>query len=314
MELKPYLCGPSHRFSMKFRDKRTAGNAATKKDLKFTVKSTTQLMQFLTDSFPGKSRNSIKFLLKEKLVTVDGKVETQFNLALKTGQLVTILGEKQVVEKPMLGVEIVFEDAAIIVINKQAGLLTMGSEKERTRTAYAMLTSYVKKEKASNRIFIVHRLDRETSGLLVFAKNEKIKKKLQDAWNDTIVERTYVALVEGEVRKDKDTIISYLKESKALIVHSSQNETYGQKAITHYEVIGRKKGTTLLKVNLETGRKNQIRVHMQDIKHPIVGDKKYGAKLNTIGRLGLHAKVLAFHHPVTGEIMRFDSKIPAKFQ
>ena len=299
---------------MKFKEKRSLGKPTKKKDLKFTVKSNIELMQFISASLPGKSRNNIKFLLKEKLVAVDGTVQTQFNFPLKAGQVMTILAEKIIPEKPMVGVEIVFEDQAVIVINKKAGLLTMGSEKERTRTAYAMLTSHVQKENPKNRIFIVHRLDRETSGLLVFAKTEKVKKTLQESWNDTIVERTYVALVEGEVRKDKDTITSYLKESKALIVHSSQNETYGQKAITHYEVIQRKKGSTLLKVNLETGRKNQIRVHMQDIKHPIAGDKKYGAKTNPLGRLGLHAKVLAFHHPVSGEIMRFDSSIPKKFQ
>jgi 23S rRNA pseudouridine1911/1915/1917 synthase len=299
---------------MKLKVRSAAGKPSKKKDLKFTVKSPTTLMPFIMECLPGKSRNNIKFLLKEKLISVDGKVETQFNLPLKTGQILTVLAEKMVAEKPLLGVDILFEDASILVINKQAGLLTMGSEKERTKTAYAMLTRYVQKTNAKNRIFIVHRLDRETSGLLVFAKTEKVKKTLQEAWNDTIIERTYIALVEGEVRKEKDTIVSYLRESKALIVHSSQNETYGQKAITHYEVIGRKKGTTLLKVNLETGRKNQIRVHMQDIKHPIVGDKKYGAKLNTIGRLGLHAKVLAFKHPVSGEVLRFDSVIPKKFQ
>jgi 23S rRNA pseudouridine1911/1915/1917 synthase len=298
---------------MKFKEKRSAGKPAKKKDLKFTVKSATTLMLFIMESLPGKSRNNVKFLLKEKLIAIDGKVETQFNAPLKTGQIMTILAEKMVAEKPLVGIDILFEDTAIIVVNKQAGLLTMGSEKERTKTAYAMLTRHVQKANPKNRIFIVHRLDRDTSGLLVFAKTEKVKKTLQESWNDNIIERTYVAMVEGEVRKDKDTIISYLKESKALIVHSSQNETYGQKAITHYEVISRKKGTTLLKVNLETGRKNQIRVHMQDIKHPIVGDKKYGAKLNHIGRLGLHAKVLSFKHPVTGEIMRFDSNLPKKF-
>lgn len=298
---------------MKFKEKRT-GKPGKKKDLKFAVKAETELMEFLMASFPGKSRNNIKFLLKEKLVMVNDKQQSQFNLPLKPGQQVTVLAEKIVPEKPITGLKIVFEDESVIVINKYAGLLTMGSDKERMRTAYAMLMQHVHKTDPKNRVFIVHRLDRETSGLLVFAKTEKVKKKLQDAWNDTIVERTYVALVEGEVRKEKDTIISYLRESKALKVHSSQNETYGQKAITHYEVIGRKKGSTLLKVNLETGRKNQIRVHMQEIGHPIVGDKKYGAKTNTIGRLGLHAKVLAFHHPVTGNVMRFDSELPSKFQ
>lgn len=292
---------------------RPSGKPGKKKDLNFTVKAPGQLMEFLMQSFPGKSRNSIKFLLKEQLICINGKVETQFNLPLKTGQVMTVLAEKIVAEKPMVGLEIVFEDASVVVINKFAGLLTIGSEKERSKTAYAMLSSHVKKENPNNRIFIVHRLDRETSGLLVFAKSEKIKKLLQHSWNDTIVERTYTALVEGNVTNDKGTITSYLKESKALIVHSSQNETYGQKAITHYEVVSRKKGFTLLKVNLETGRKNQIRVHMQDLKHPVVGDKKYGSKTNPIGRMGLHANVLAFHHPVTQEIVRFESPAPKKF-
>lgn len=298
---------------MRSNEKRP-GKPGKRKDQKYTVKSDTELMQFLLDTFPGKSRSSIKFLLKEKLVVVDGKQQSQFNHQLRAGQSVTILAEKQVAAKPLTGLKIVFEDDFVIVINKPAGLLTMGSEKERTRTAYAMLMQYVHTKDIKNRVFIVHRLDRETSGLLLFAKSEKVKKKLQDSWNDTIVERTYVALVEGEVRKEKDTIVSYLRESKALKVHSSQNETYGQKAITHYEVLKRRKGSTLLKVNLETGRKNQIRVHMEEIGHPVVGDKKYGAKTNPIGRLGLHAKVLAFHHPETGKVMRFESELPVKLQ
>jgi len=283
------------------------------KEHKFTVQEPSELMLFLISQFPGKSRNNIKSFLSKKLVQVNGTVQSMFNLPLTPGQTVTVGAAAPKQEMSIPGLKIVFEDKDLIVIHKPTGLLTMGSDKERNRTAYAYLSTYVKKESEKNRVFIVHRLDRETSGLLVFAKSEKIKNKLQENWNDTIIERTYVALVEGNVRKDKDTVRSFLRESKALIVHSSQNPTYGQEAITHYEVIHRKAGSTLLKINLETGRKNQIRVHMQDIGHPVVGDKKYGAKTSPIGRLGLHAKVLAFKHPTTGEIVRFDTEIPVKF-
>lgn len=295
------------------KNRSSKGQHKKTKEHKFTVQQPAELMTFLMSQFPGKSRNSIKSLLSNKLVQVNGNVQSLFNLKLTTGQTVTIGAPAPKQEISIPGLKIVFEDKDLIVILKPTGLLTMGSDKERNRTAYAYLNTYVKKESEKNRIFIVHRLDRETSGLLVFAKSEKIKSKLQENWNDTIIERTYIALVEGNVRKDKDTVHSFLRESKALIVHSSQNPTYGQEAITHYEVIHRKAGSTLLKVNLETGRKNQIRVHMQEIGHPIVGDKKYGSKTNPIGRLGLHARVLAFKHPVTGEVVRFETEIPAKF-
>lgn len=298
---------------MKFKEKRPQGKPAKKKDLKFTVKSNTELMLFLMESLPGKSRNNIKFLLKEKLILVDDKLNTQFNHPLKPGQIMTILGEKMVPEKPMTGIKIVHEDDAIIVINKFAGLLTNSSAKERIKTAYAMVTNHVRKADAANRVFLINRLDRETSGLIVFAKNEKGLKAIQERWLETMKERIYLALVEGEVRKDKDSITSYLKPSKALIVHSSQNETYGDKAITNYEVFRRKKGTTLLKIQTDTDVKNQIRVHMQEIKHPIVGDKKYGSKINPMGRMALHLKTISFFHPVTKQKVTFDSEIPSKF-
>lgn len=298
---------------MKFKTKRLPGKAAKKKDLKFIVKESTTLMQFIMDSFPGKSRSGIKFLLKENLIAVDGKVNSQFNHPLKTGQVMTVLAEKIKPEKPIVGLKIIHEDELMIIVNKHSGLLTNSSAKERVKTAYAMINSHFQKENATNRVFIVNKLDRDTSGILVFAKNEKVQKFLIEDWEKSIPEQVYIALVEGEVRKEKDTLTSYMKQSKALIVHSSQNETYGDKAITNYEVLKRKKGSTLLKINVETRVKNQIRVHMQEMKHPIVGDKKYGAKTNSIGRLGLHLKTIQITNPTSKKKITFDTEIPTKF-
>ncbi len=298
---------------MKFKSKRSPGKAAKKKDLKFTVKENTTLMEFLMISFPGKSRTGIKSLLGGELILVDDKLNTQFNHPLKPGQIMTVLAEKVKPERPLVGIKIIHEDELMIVVNKHSGLLTNSSTKERIKTAYAMINSHVQKENATNRVFIVNKLDRDTSGIIIFAKNEKVQKFLIEEFEKAIAEQTYLALVEGEVRKEKDTLTSYMRQSKALIVHSSQNETYGDKAITNFEVLKRRRGTTLLKVNVETKVKNQIRVHMQEMKHPIVGDKKYGAKTNALGRLGLHLKTVQITNPVTKKKVTFDTEIPNKF-
>ena len=281
----------------------------------YAVKENIELMSFLLQTFSGKSRDNIKSLLKKKLIEVDGRVETKFNFPLTAGQKVTLRPKSGSVEqKKYTGVEIVFEDKDLIVINKDAGLLTIANNKETKKTAYAILSEHVKKKNKDNKIFIVHRLDRETSGLLLFAKSEEIKTKLQENWNDTILERTYLALVEGKLEKPQGVYVSYLVESpSSLLVHSSKNSAKGQKAVTHYKTIVSKRGVSLMEVNLETGRKNQIRVHFQDLKHPVVGDKKYGATNHSLGRLGLHAKVLAFTHPKTGKVVRFESETPKKF-
>ena len=201
----------------------------------------------------------------------------------------------------------------LIVVNKPAGLLTVATDKEKRRTAYALLSNYVKAADPDNKIFIVHRLDRETSGLLLFARNESIKQRIQQTWEQTITQRTYVAVVEGNVEAEEGTITSWLTESKALKVYSSQNPQHGQKSITRYKKLQGNENYSLLQLNLETGRKHQIRVHMQDLGHPVVGDSKYGSKEKPIGRLALHAQVLAFTHPATGELCRFETPVPPKF-
>lgn len=272
-----------------------------------------ELMSFLIAQLPQKNRNNIKTLLRDKQVLVEGRVVTQYNHLLKPDQKVEISGSKVNREQKHAGLTILFEDPHLIVIEKQEGMLSIATDRREDKTAYSILSSHVKQQSPSDKIFIVHRLDRETSGVMVFAKSEKIQKLLQETWGPTTKERTYLAVVEGVLAKPSGTVISYLNESKALIVYSSQNPNQGQKAITHYETIQSNKQFSLLKVNLETGRKNQIRVHMQDLGHSVVGDKKYGSNLNPIGRLGLHAWILGFTHPITKEKLRFETKVPPKF-
>ncbi|MCE3295122.1 MAG: pseudouridine synthase [Crocinitomicaceae bacterium] len=278
-------------------------------EFKFTLEKSAELMAYLQEKFPSKSRDNIKSLLKNKLVQVNGVTQTHFKFPLEKGQLLTV-GKKEVKTPEIPGLKIVFEDKDIIVVNKPAGLLTISTEKIKTRTLYHTLSIHVKKENPDNKVFVVHRLDRETSGLLVFAKSEQMKLRLQKNWNDEIKQRSYIAIVEGRVKEREKTIHSYLRESKALKVHSSQNPTYGQEAITHYKLLDYRNNSSVLEVNLDTGRKNQIRVHMQEIGHPIVGDKKYGAKTVLAGRIALHALTLSFKHPRTGEILSFTSKSP----
>lgn len=282
----------------------------------FIVKEDSELMVFLIQTLTGKSRDNIKSLLKRKLVEVDGKIETKFNFPLKKGAKVVILPKSgNANQKNYRGLEIVFEDNDILIANKEAGLLTIATDKESKRTAYHILSEHVKKAAPGNKIFIVHRLDRETSGLILFAKSQTMQRILQEKWNERILERTYIAIVEGKLENREGVYTSYLTEStKSMKVHSTPTATKnGKKAITHYKVIKEKPKFSMLEVNLETGRKNQIRVHFEDMKHPIVGDKKYGSSVNLFDRLALHAKTLAFNHPRTNAVIKYEAEIPKSF-
>lgn len=204
-------------------------------------------------------------------------------------------------------IKILYEDKSIIVVSKPSHLLTISTDNEKERTMFHKVIEYERKKNKNNKVFIVHRLDRDTSGILVFAKNERIKRQLQDNWQNT--KRYYQAVVEGPVNKSEDTIKSYLKENKALITYST-NKNDGKLAITKYKVVKKNKKYSLLDIEILTGRKNQIRVHMNDINHPIIGDKKYHSKTNPIQRLGLHANKLILQHPITKEMMVFEDKTP----
>lgn len=299
---------------MKQPDKKSGFRPEKLKEVAVKVTEAGELMNFLIARFPEKSRTTIKSLLAHKQVTVDDMVTTKYDYPLKKGQMV-YLNKKKSAEKPRFReLRIVHEDAHVIVIDKNSGLLSMASDTEKQRTAYSMLSEYVKRFDPKNMIFIVHRLDRETSGLMMFARSKQVQELLQKDWNESIVERSYLAVVEGQLEKQEGTVTSWLKENKAMVMYSSQTPEDGQKAVTHYKVIKSNKQYSLLDVKLETGRKNQIRVHMKDLGHPVAGDKKYGAKTNPVGQMGLHARVLAFKHPITGKSLRFDTPVPMKFQ
>lgn len=282
--------------------------------MELEVKEPAELMQFLLTSMRRKNRDNVKSLLRNKLVLVNGRNISQFNHKLNPGDIVIIRTDAAVAQAPSRNLNIVFEDEHIIVIDKHAGLLSMSSETESYATAYSILSSYVKKKNPAAKIFIVHRLDRDTSGLMVFARSEKIQSLLQREWKENVTERKYTALVEGKVEQKEGTIRSYIYESKALVMHTTSDPGKGELAITHYKTLKANEEYSLVEVTLETGKKNQIRLHMKDMGHSIVGDRKYGASGNPIGRLGLHAGTLEFIHPVTREKMSFKSGIPAKFR
>jgi tRNA pseudouridine32 synthase/23S rRNA pseudouridine746 synthase/23S rRNA pseudouridine1911/1915/1917 synthase len=211
------------------------------------------------------------------------------------------------------GLAILHEDRDIIVVDKPAGLLTISTDREKSRTAYFILTDYVRKgfSKSRNRIFIVHRLDRETSGILIFAKNEEAKFKLQSQWPDT--KKQYLAVVHGRCEKRAETITSYLAENQAHGVYETKDARKGKLAHTAYKVLKQTKDFSLLEVNLLTGRKHQIRVHLAGIGHPVVGDPRYGKERKPHARMALHAKSISFAHPFSGEQLSFDTKVPPFF-
>jgi 23S rRNA pseudouridine1911/1915/1917 synthase len=281
--------------------------------INLTATEPTELMAFLLANLPGKNRNNIKTLLADGQIRVGERLVKHYNHPLQPGDAVAVMPEKMLPATHYRGIAIFYEDEHIMVIEKPEGLLSMGTNKEREQTAYAILKEHVKRANPANKIFIVHRLDRDTSGLMMFAKSEKVQQLLQETWGPTTKERLYVALVEGVLPEPTGTIESYLFESKALIVYSTNDTEAGQLAITHYETLRSNRYYTLLKVSLETGRKNQVRVHLSEQGYPIVGDKKYGATSNPIGRLGLHAWVLNFTHPITHEPMKFETAVPSKF-
>ena len=263
-----------------------------------------KILDYLVNNINDMTKKKAKNLLKYKEISVNQKTITNANYMLKKGDMIAIVKNRLKND-----FEIIYEDHNIIVVNKKAGLLTISTEKEKINTLYHKVSQYVKSKNKNNNIFIIHRLDRDTSGVVMFAKSEKIKKLYQNNWNNLVIDRYYVAIVEGVLEKKRGIINSKLKENKEGYVYCSKD---GKEAITEYEVIKENKLYSLLKINIKTGRKNQIRVHMKSINHPIVGDKKYGSKKKE-KRLYLHANILELKNPITGKMEKYSSKIPEQF-
>ena len=278
----------------------------------FKVHQECELLEFLFTKFPNLSRNAVKSILSGHFVAVNGAPVSQYNLKLSKDDEV-IVSKQRISKKNRQDLPIIFENDEFIVINKPSGLLTIPSDNEKGRTAYRMINDYVQQKDKHNRIFVVHRLDEDTSGVLLFAKNPKIKDILQKEWNEIVLARGYYAVVEGKMEKPEATLINYLKENSLNLMYVTNNKNEGKKCITQYKVLKANKNYSLLDVNIDTGRKNQIRVQLGHIGHHVIGDDKYGEPADPIKRLGLHAYRLKFVHPVTKKIYEFKTEIPKEF-
>lgn len=268
------------------------------------------LLDFLLAKLAGQSKTSLKTLFRNRQVSVNGQAVCK-DIPLRPADRIEIDYAKRRVDFSHPLLKIVWEDDSLIVVEKSAGLLSMATDREKNRTAYHLLSEYVKKSNPANRIFILHRLDRETSGLMMFAKNQSVQHELQDNWSEMITRRTYVAVVEGCPEKETDLLTSYLAENAGLKVYVTS--VGGQEAIMRYTVLKSNGVYSLLKLELETGRKNQIRAQLESIGCPVAGDPKYGAATNPARRLMLHASALGFVHPVTNREMAFETSVPSSF-
>lgn len=290
----------------------TGAEYAASKYNELTVREETTLLEFLIKAM-SLSRNRAKDILSGHGVTVDRRNTTRYDEPLHPGQVVRVSKHKQSNQLQNRYVKIVYEDKDLVVIEKSEGILSMPATAKQY-SAKQVLDEYFAKRHFKCTAHTVHRLDRETSGLMMYAKSIEIAKLLEDNWHDIVFDRRYIAAVSGEMEHEGGTIESWLKDNKAYVTYSSPEDPGGGKyAITHYHTLKTTARYSLVELKLETGRKNQIRVHMQDIGHPILGDNKYGNGSDPIGRLCLHAYRLHFYHPRTGEVMRFETSYPREF-
>ena len=281
--------------------------------LTFKVTKEAVLIEFVMEKMYGISRNRAKALITNRVVFVNNAITTHPLTELKAGQVVQIDRSKRKMSFHSNELDIVYEDPYLLIIDKHPGLLSM-SNNSRQQTVQTVLNRYLEKGGGRNTSHLVHRLDRDTSGLMVYAKDVQTQQSLINGWQQLVTDRRYIALVEGELENSRGRIQSWLTEDKRFITHSSLVDNGGKLAVTHYEVVASSNGYSLVECELETGRKNQIRVHMADLGHPVVGDHKYGSENDPIRRLGLHAYMLCFVHPVTGKHMRFETPVPALFE
>lgn len=279
----------------------------------YNVHEEAQLLEFLMSKVTNGSRTKAKYLLSNRCVEIDNNIVTQFDYPLHDRMVVFISKKKNHHEFRHNQLKLLYEDAYLLVVQKKEGLLSVATDTQKERTAQHILTEYVRRSNRNGRVLAVHRLDRATSGIMMFAKDEKTQHTLRDDWHYFVTDRRYVAVVEGDMEKDQGQVRSYLTDH-GLHVRSSQVDDGGKLSVTHYRVVGRGNGNSLVELRLETGRKNQIRVHMCDLGHPIVGDRRYNAQSDPLHRMCLHAFKLSFIHPVTREQMNFEEEYPSRFK
>ena len=280
--------------------------------MKREVPSPSQLLPELSAMYPESSKTTLRQLLQTGRVRVNGEIEKNAKRDLLPGDQVEV-AQKSAHSLLPAELSILYEDGDVIVVYKANGLLTVATARERETTAQAYLNEYVGARRGQERIQVVHRLDRETSGVLLFAKNAHARERLKEQFAEHTIDRLYVAIVEGRIDPPRGTIESWLRERRDLKMVSGPPHPEAKLAITHYETVKTNARYAMLEVRLETGRKNQIRAHLSEAGHPVLGDRMYGSEINPIGRLALHAKRLGFDHPVTGKKMLFESAVPTSF-
>lgn len=278
----------------------------------FTVKEATTLLPFILQSLDGISRQKAKAILAGNGVRVDKRFVKQYDLPLRPGQSVEISKRKKGPTIESRFVKLVYEDPHIMVIEKAVGILSMATS-HHTFSVKTVLDDYLRRSGQKRTAHVVHRLDRDTSGLLVYAKSLEAEEILEHNWRDIVTDRRYIALVSGTMSQKSGTVKSWLKDNKAYFTYSSPTDNGGKLAITHFRTLRKGTAHSLVELKLETGRKNQIRVHLQDLGHPVCGDIKYGNGDDPIGRLALHAFRLNFYHPITGEHLHFETPAPRPF-
>lgn len=281
-------------------------------NLVITVKENAPLLEYLINNV-SESRSKLKATLQGRGIAVNGKMVTQFDYQLKAGDKIIISRHKKQNQFKSRYVKIVYEDRWLVVVEKNIGILSMAAG-HSSLNVKSVLDDYFLKSRQKCRAHVVHRLDRDTSGLMVYAKDIETEQILEHNWHQIVYDRRYVAVVSGEMEQDNGTIANWLKDNKAYITYSSPTDNGGKYAVTHFQVLNRTTEHSLVEYKLETGRKNQIRVHSADMGHPVCGDVKYGNGDDPLHRLCLHAYMLCFTHPITGEPMEFSTPIPTAFR
>ena len=281
---------------------------------RYTVERPQELLALLLENLKGQSRNKVKQTLQGRGIRVDGKTVTQFDFALEPGMRVDVSRTKR--NNLLLRnryVKLVYEDKWLVVVEKNVGILSMAAG-HKSLNVKAVLDDYFRKTRQACTAHVVHRLDRDTSGLLIYAKDMETEQMLERSWHETVYDRRYIAVLSGEMEQDEGTVSSWLKDNAAYYTYSSPVDNGGKYAVTHFFTLDRTTEHSLVEFKLETGRKNQIRVHAADLGHPVCGDTKYGNGDNPIGRLCLHAFLLCFVHPRTHEQLEFETPVPAAFR
>lgn len=278
----------------------------------YTVEKESPLLEWLLTHLPG-SKSKIKAILQGRGIKVNGKTVTQFDYPLNPGTKISVSLSKKNDTFKSRYVNIVYEDQWLVVVEKKPGILSMAAG-HSSLNVKTVLDEYFKKTRQRCTAHVVHRLDRDTSGLMIYAKSIEIERELERDWHGTVYDRRYVAVVSGEMEENDGTIANWLKDNKAYVTYSSPVDNGGKYAVTHFHTLDRTTEYSLVEFQLETGRKNQIRVHTSDMGHPICGDVKYGNGNDPLHRLCLHAYVLCFYHPVTRQPMEFFTPIPPAFK